>query len=43
MCWERLRGIFVSNTFNNSDYTALMRRQLMNNDLEKVRKEAAVI
>jgi hypothetical protein len=41
MFWERLRYIFVSNTFNSSDYIASMGGQVMNNDLEKMRKEAA--
>jgi hypothetical protein len=41
MFWERLRDIFVGNTFNSSDYIPLMRQQLMN-DLEKMRKAAEI-
>jgi hypothetical protein len=41
MFWERLRYIFVGNTFIGSDCIALMREQMMNNGLEKMRKEAS--
>jgi hypothetical protein len=41
MFLERLRDIFVSNTSCIPDYIALMRRQVMNNDLDTMRKEAA--